>query len=1212
MKSLHRILCAGLLLLLCFLLTCCGKKTEDPSDDPIDSAAQTDSRTEESVPCDAPDPLDALLRCVQVTEEASSFSSALEGSCSTQVLLLSYTQQVRSERTVTADAMFSQSVSVSSLVRVGVQQYFQGDTVLVRNGDVRALDDVNWAKEATSVTPEAYRAAYGNTPRSLSNYLINAETVLFAQLESASETEITVVCELDPVASTAEYAKQVKTNGGLDELPVFSSVTLTVTMDGSYRPIRVRYQEIYNISIAILGSTTCKTDYTETFSDFNAVTSVPEREFFEPFLSSPVAAYPEISSGYSLLSSLLGNSSSYDVTLEAAEQMFSAQLSLDTVSGAILLHGETVDFLYNDDRYYLLSAENRVFADAEELNQLLRPLTEQALLPGSQEQGGGASSLFSDMHMQTENGTLLLQAGNEKDFFHASIDLRSLSIRSVELCLSGSGEPFRLLIKKTEDASPFPSLENCTDLTPSLFAFSFLEELPALREGKTLSARLRAEGGSAYAADLTLSLQDGVCFSVLSTSDALPLSVYGKGEAITAVWEDVALTGKYEDFTALLALFSATQKQAATTTDIPRPHLVAEPGKLTLRFGSGFSLTFAGSEIRLSGDDLSARLSILGTSSRKVSTAPKTAHRLAVADLASFLSDSVYPTLLRADAMTGKVTLTRGGEDTHFRLRARLNDSLALGLTTVWSGAKTDLLYTDGTLFLSHPAVNAFLPLEELPALADSFQTLSGGASFDGARSFAITSVSCNGKELILDLGEITITLKKDRFIVSGAEWEAIGTALAPTDKQDSFATPDRSTCVDLASLAKRIAPLAEQKNFAFTGRYEGENFSATFSRLSFSLNKSGGLDDVAVDLLPDGASDPIRLFYDGGCLFLDIGETRLFCLADALFPDGILQTSSGDAMSAADLLSNVKKVTFRNDILEVETADARLHVKWNGNALSSVSYSSAARTLSLQRASFAPVQTPPLEQYTDVTPLAGLLQAAAATAESGSVAFDGKIDLRAFSLSLTDIRVSGAFRFSGTDIEGAVTIVLPYLPGLTSDGVPLLQGNRLLTDCTMCSELFLTDGKLYMRRTAEAAYGILRPQSYTLTETVYLTSEEALADPLRALAFLLRLDPNVIAGGGSGSGDSSGNAGTGGLLKRASCAGNRYTLALNPSVVLPVADSILLTAQTDGTYVTDVGAEINFPHLSVVASGALLAHGGVDLSPVLQQDFSGYVHLHN
>lgn len=1211
MKSPHRILCTGLLLLLCLLLSCCGKKPQELSDDPVDSSEQTSDRQEESAPYDAPDPLDALLRCTQVTEEASSFSATLEGTCSTQVLLLSYTQQVRSERTVTADAMFSQSVSVSSLVRVGVQQYFQGDTILVRDGKVHALDQVDWAEEAASVTPEAYNAAYGNTPRSLSNYRIDRETVLSAQLESASEDEITVVCELDPVTSTVEYAKQVKTNGGLDDLPVFSSITLTVTMDGAYRPIRVGYREVYDISIAILGNTTCRTDYVETFSDFDAVTSVPEQIFFEPFLSLPPTTFPEISSGYSLLFSLLGNSTSYDLTLETAGQTIPMRLSLDAASGAILLRGETADFLYENDRYYLLSAENRMFVDAEELNRLLLPLTEQSFLPGAQGQGG--DPLFSDMRTQTKDGSLLLQAGNEKDFFHVAIDLRSLSLLSAEVCLTSSDIPFRFQVEKTDEIPAILTLTDCTDLTSSLSAFSFLEFFPAILEGETLSARVQVEGSGAYAADLALSMKDGLCFSMLPTSDVLPLSVYGQAGTVTAVWEELSVNGTYGDFAALFALFSEAQAQTASPTAFSLPRLTAEPGKLTLTFPSEFSLTFSGSELQLSGGGLSARLSILGTSARKVSSAPKTANRLSAANLTAFLSESVYPELLGREAMTGDITLTRSGEETRFRLYAGRKDSLVLGLTTNWNGAETKLLYTDGTLYLSHPAFDAFLPFDRLPAFTDSLLSLSGGASFDEPQSFALTDIFCDGKQLWIMFGEIAFTLEKDRFTVAGAEWKAVGTALAPADSYTSFIPPDRSACVDLAALAERIAPLVSQNIFSFTGRYEGEGFSADLSRLSLSLKENGELDEIAVDLLPDGVSVLIRLFYDSGCLFAEIGETRLFCLADALFPDGIIQTPGGNATLTNELLSylsDIEKITFRDDVLNVQTAGAHVRIAWNRDGLSGISYSSGGTTLSLRSASFAPIQTPPLEQYTDLTPLAGLLQPLIATAESDGIAFDGKIDLRAFSLSLTDIRVSGAFQVSSAEAEGAVTIVLPYLPGLTSDGVPLLQGNLPLTDCTMCSELFLTDGKLYLRRTVDAVYGVLRPLSYTSEETVYLTAAEALEDPMRMLAFLLRLDPDLFKNGGPGN--PSVNIRKGSLLKRASCAGNRYTLELNPESVLPAADRILLTADTDGSYVTGIGAELRFPYLSIVASGTLFAQSGADLSPVLRQDFSDYVPLHN
>lgn len=351
------------------------------------------------------------------------------------------------------------------------------------------------------------------------------------------------------------------------------------------------------------------------------------------------------------------------------------------------------------------------------------------------------------------------------------------------------------------------------------------------------------------------------------------------------------------------------------------------------------------------------------------------------------------------------------------------------------------------------------------------------------------------------------------------------------------------------------------------------------------------------------------HLLYEDGCLFLDAGETHLFFLAEALFPDGDFPLSEGVPGLTGDLFSELRKIAFRDGILEIETAEASIRLIWNGDALSQISYRSGEKALLLRSTSFTPLPAPQLELYTDLTPLAGLLRALGTTAEAGSFAFDGQIDLRAFSLTLRGIKASGCFRFSEQGVEGTLAFDLPYLPGITSDGIPLMRGNQPLTSCTLRSELFLTGGKLYMRRTANASYGLLRPQTYTLIETGYLTIEEALSDPMRVLAFLLRLDPNLETGGSAGGNVPDGTR-KGSLIKRASCAGNLYTVELNPQAFLPAADSMILTARTDGIYLTGMEAAVTFSPLSIVVSGTLSSHGTADPSPAFRQEFSEYQHL--
>ena len=50
-------------------------------------------------------------------------------------------------------------------------------------------------------------------------------------------------------------------------------------MDKDWKPIKITMNENYDISIPVLGSANCTTEYTEVFKDYGEEQDIPDKDF---------------------------------------------------------------------------------------------------------------------------------------------------------------------------------------------------------------------------------------------------------------------------------------------------------------------------------------------------------------------------------------------------------------------------------------------------------------------------------------------------------------------------------------------------------------------------------------------------------------------------------------------------------------------------------------------------------------------------------------------------------------------------------------------------------------------------------------------------------------------------------------------------------------------------------------------------------------------
>ena len=125
-----------------------------------------------------------------------------------------------------------------------------------------------WGEEILYYDRDAYLTTYGEYSTEMTVYLLNEETITGWQPATDNgDGTFTQVVELDAPKATYYYRYAMMTRGGLDRLPEFDEITLTITFDDDYRVLEIFADEHSQLTYIFSMSGVSKTTTTYSYGE---------------------------------------------------------------------------------------------------------------------------------------------------------------------------------------------------------------------------------------------------------------------------------------------------------------------------------------------------------------------------------------------------------------------------------------------------------------------------------------------------------------------------------------------------------------------------------------------------------------------------------------------------------------------------------------------------------------------------------------------------------------------------------------------------------------------------------------------------------------------------------------------------------------------------------------------------------------------------------
>ncbi len=228
-------------------------------------------------------PLDNLSFAAYILEN-NDFRSEVAGNVKAAGVA---NQTIKNSCVKSGNIIYENILSLSSFVNVGEQRYRDGTNYIYRRAEKPTANPVVWKKEAVKLTKSAWAERYGKDLPSISNMIINEESVISAEYVGCEEGIYTYTYNLNITNAVVEAVKEMKTMGGLSSLPSYEKATITVKMDENWYVQSVSNYEKYNTRVGILDAG-CTCNSTETFYDIGEKQTIPAdvEAYFEPYKSA--------------------------------------------------------------------------------------------------------------------------------------------------------------------------------------------------------------------------------------------------------------------------------------------------------------------------------------------------------------------------------------------------------------------------------------------------------------------------------------------------------------------------------------------------------------------------------------------------------------------------------------------------------------------------------------------------------------------------------------------------------------------------------------------------------------------------------------------------------------------------------------------------------------------------------------------------------------
>lgn len=283
-------------------------------------------------------------------QKFSSYKSDTEGTILAQKGIIKYNQTIHNTTYKNGDEFFADSTSNSALVNMRHQVFVKGDKVVYKTA----------ANGAMNVSEkEDYKTVYGISPddTALYGYIMNDESIKFAELTEQDGDELTYRFVLDGEAAGNNAIRQMKEFGDLNDYPSFNSLMLYFTIKTDWTPVKLVVEGNYDISIAVLGNLTCSQNLTVTFSDVNGIVEIPNTaEFNEQLGTEPTEVVtPDVE-----------NSPIMDIIETFAEQDYETGVHFGVDLGVkCIVMGFPVDVTMENDLY--LKIDEKAIQDKDYL-----------------------------------------------------------------------------------------------------------------------------------------------------------------------------------------------------------------------------------------------------------------------------------------------------------------------------------------------------------------------------------------------------------------------------------------------------------------------------------------------------------------------------------------------------------------------------------------------------------------------------------------------------------------------------------------------------------------------------------------------------------------------------------------------------------------------------------------------------------------------------
>ena len=142
------------------------------------------------------------------------------------------TQDVFNNRVVIGNNVFKEMKTVG-IVKNAYQLYIYGDSYIHRKfTSIKDAENVEWANTAVRYNEEQFVTMFGHRSNALTGYILNEETVLSGNLESAENGLYTYRYVLDIEKAPARLLYEMRTNSNLNGFATFVKAEIVVTMDG--------------------------------------------------------------------------------------------------------------------------------------------------------------------------------------------------------------------------------------------------------------------------------------------------------------------------------------------------------------------------------------------------------------------------------------------------------------------------------------------------------------------------------------------------------------------------------------------------------------------------------------------------------------------------------------------------------------------------------------------------------------------------------------------------------------------------------------------------------------------------------------------------------------------------------------------------------------------------------------------------------------------